>query len=106
MTAFKAKKCLENVKMMPTGIKIKCNSGAVSTNQMGEFRRMKVWHLPNKIANIIFVYELKKFYCITYNSWEGFYIVHTVQGMWSFTRMNRDSPTLTWRSWVVRLQSC
>jgi hypothetical protein len=80
VTAFKAKKYLENVKTMPMGIKINCNTGAVSTNQKGKYERMKAWHLPNGVANIVSMHELKKLYRITYDCWEGFYIIHTPQG--------------------------
>jgi hypothetical protein len=59
MTVFKMDKYLKDVKTLPTGIKINCNAGAVSTEQMGRYGRMKVWYLPNGIANIILMHELE-----------------------------------------------
>ena len=33
---------------------------------------MKVWYVPEGIANIFLMNELEKTYRITYNSWEGY----------------------------------
>ncbi len=38
------------------------------------------WYIPKGITNIFFMNELEKRYCITYDSWQGFYIVHTKNG--------------------------
>ena len=69
---------------MPTGIKINCNAGSVSTKQMGKYGRMKVWYIPDGIANIISMHEPEKLYRITYDSWEGYYVVHTARGQVHF----------------------
>ncbi len=66
---------------MPNGIRINCNTDLVSTKQIANYRRMQVWYIPDEIANIISMHELEKLYRITYDSWEGYYIVHTVQGL-------------------------
>ncbi len=42
MSAFKTDKYLKDIKMLPHGIKINCNAGAVVTNKMGSFGRMNV----------------------------------------------------------------
>ncbi len=42
VTAFKTDKYLRKIKTVPGGIKINCNAGAVSTNQMGTYRNLKV----------------------------------------------------------------
>jgi hypothetical protein len=74
VTAFKRDKYLSGLEVMPTGIKINCNAGSVSTKQMGNYGRMKVCYIPDGIANIISMYELEKLYQITYDSWEVYYM--------------------------------
>jgi hypothetical protein len=78
--AFKTNKHLQKIKTMPGGIKINCNAGAVSTNRMGTYGNLKVWYILDGIAKIFSMHELKKQYHITYDSWEGHYIVHTPKG--------------------------
>jgi hypothetical protein len=80
VTAFKSNRYLEGIRMLPHGIKINCNTGAVVMNEMGLFGRLNVWYIPNRIANILSMHELEKHYKITYNSWEGYYVVHTPRG--------------------------
>ena len=36
------------------------------------YRKLKVWYLPDGIANFFSMHELEKLYHITYNSWEGY----------------------------------
>jgi hypothetical protein len=43
VAAFKTKQYLKDVQTVPGGIKINCNTGGVSTNQIGRYGRMKVW---------------------------------------------------------------
>jgi len=71
VTAFKTDKYLKGIKTVRNGIKINCNAGAVTTNEMGSYGGLNVWDIPN--ANIFSMHELKKHYRITYDSWEGFY---------------------------------
>ena len=52
VTAFKSKKHLKNVHTVARGVKINCNAGNLKTNQQGEFGSMKVWYIPEGIANI------------------------------------------------------
>jgi hypothetical protein len=54
---------------MEHGININCNSGAMRTNQMGEYGSLKVWYIPKGITNIFSMNKLEKKYCITYDSW-------------------------------------
>ncbi len=89
---FKSKKYLSGLEVMPTRIKINCNTGSVSTKQMGNYRRMKVWYIPDGIANIISIHEPEKLYQITYDSWEGYYIVHTAQGQVHFHKDEQGLP--------------
>ena len=80
VTAFRSDKYLKGIKAVRNRIKINCNPGTVTTNKMGSFGWLNVWYIPNKIANIFSMHELEKHYRITYNSWEGFYQVHTQGG--------------------------
>ncbi len=50
------------------------------TNKVGDYGAMNVWYIPDKIANIFSMNELEKKYRITYDSWEGYYVVHTMNG--------------------------
>jgi hypothetical protein len=77
VTVVKTDKYLREIKMVPRGIKINCNAEAVMTNKRGKYGRLKVWYIPDEIANIFSMHELKKMYCITYDSWDGYYKVHT-----------------------------
>ncbi len=49
----------------------------MTTNRKGMYGRLQVWHLPKEIANIFSMHELTKMYCIPYDSWDGYYMVHT-----------------------------
>ncbi len=77
---------------MPHGIKIYCNAGVVKTNKLGSFGRMKVWYIPNRIANIFSMHELEKLYRIMYDSWEGYYVVHTPRGDVRFYKDEQGLP--------------
>ncbi len=92
MTAFKTDKYLKGIKTLPSGIKINCNAGVVSTNRMGTYGKLKVWYLPGGIAHIFLMHELEKLYRITYDSWEGHYIIHTPQGAVKFYKNEQGLP--------------
>ena len=68
------------MKKVREGIKINCNAGLVTSNLKGNYRRLKVWYVPKGIANIFSMHELKCLYPITYDSWDGYYVVHTPRG--------------------------
>ncbi len=92
VTAFKTEKYLKGIKTMTNGIKINCNAGVVTTNQMGSYGNLKVWYLPEGIANIFSMHELEKLYRITYNSWMGHYVVHTPKGAVNFYKDEQGLP--------------
>jgi hypothetical protein len=79
-TSFKSRKYLKGIEMTEQGIKINCNAGAVTTNKQGTYGSLKVWYLPDGIANMFSMHKLEKIYCITYDSWVGYYAVHTSKG--------------------------
>jgi hypothetical protein len=92
VTAFKTDKYFKEIRTVRGGIKINCNAGAVATNQMGRYGNLKVWYIPDGIANIFSMHELEKKYCITYDSWEGHYVVHTPKGEVKFHKDEQGLP--------------
>jgi len=94
VTAFKIKRFLENIKTEEQGVRINCNAGAVTTNKRGTYRNLKVWYLPDGIANIILMNELESIYRITYDSWAGYYVVHTPKGEVRFYKDEQGLPYL------------
>jgi hypothetical protein len=90
--AFKSNQFLKDVKTIKGGIKINCNAGAVVTNKRGNYGRLKVWYVPTKIANIFLMHKLEKHYWITYNSWEGYYVVHPPRGEVRFYKDKQGLP--------------
>ena len=91
VTAFKSKQYLENIRSVKRGVKINCNSGVMRTNEVGDYGIMNVWNIPDGIANIFSMNELEKKYCITYNSWQGYYVVHAAN---SEVRFHKDKNGL------------
>ncbi len=90
VTAFKSDKYLKE----PQGVRINCNAGAITTNKRGTYGNLKVWHLPDGIANIIFMHELEENYRITYDSWARYYVVHTPKGEVRFYKDEQGLPYL------------
>ena len=60
VTAFKSNKYLKDIKTEPRGVRINCNAGAITTNKRGTYGNLKVWYLPDGIANIISMHELEE----------------------------------------------
>jgi hypothetical protein len=59
---------------------------------MGSYGNLKVWYLPEGIANIFLMHELEKLYRITYDSWMGHYVVHTPKGAVNFYKDEQGLP--------------
>ena len=57
--AFKSKNHLKIIHTVARGVNINCNAGNLKTNQQGEFGTMKVWYIPEGIANIFLMNELE-----------------------------------------------
>jgi hypothetical protein len=91
VTAFKSDKYLRNIKTVNGGVRINCNAGVMVMNKKGTYGGLKVWYLPDGIANIFSMHELEKKYRITYNSWMGYYVVHTP---WGEVRFHKDEQGL------------
>jgi hypothetical protein len=94
VTAFKNDKFLKNIKMEARGIKINCNAGTIGTNRRGKCGNLMVWYLPEEIANIISMHKLESLYRITYDSWAGYYVVHTPKGEVRFYMDEQGLPYL------------
>ncbi len=92
VTAFKSKKYLESIRTLKSEIKNNCNAGAVTTNQMGSYGRMNVWYIPEGIANLFSMHELEKMYHITYDSLDGYYVMHTPRGKVVFHKDKQGLP--------------
>jgi hypothetical protein len=92
VTAFKNDKYLKGVKKIREGIKINCNAVLVTINLKGNYGRLKVWYVPKGIANIFSMHELERLYRITYDSWDGYYVVHTPQGEVKFDKNKQSLP--------------
>ena len=92
VTAFNSDKYLKDVKAVQGGIKINCNAGTRMTNLWGTYGGLKVWYLPDWIANIFSIHKLKKLYCITYDSRDRYYIKHTPKGEVNFHKDEQELP--------------
>ena len=92
VTAFKSKEYLENIRSVKQGVKINCNSGVMRTNKLGDYGSMNVWYIPNGIANIFSMNELEKKHRITYDSLDGYYVVHTANGEVRFHKDENGLP--------------
>ena len=91
---FKNNKFLKAIKAEAQGVKINCNPGAISTNKRGKYRNLKAWYLPDGIANIISMHKLELLYQITYDSWKGYYVMHTPKGEVRFYKDEQGLPYL------------
>jgi hypothetical protein len=91
-TAVKSDKHLKNIKTARGGVKINCNAGTVTTNLQGTFEGLKVWYLPDGIENILSMHKLEQSYRIMYDSWDGYYVVHTPKGEVRFHKDEQGLP--------------
>jgi hypothetical protein len=53
---------------------------------------MNFWLISQGMANIFSMNKLEKKYLITYNSWQGYYLVHTKQGEVRFYKDKNGLP--------------
>jgi hypothetical protein len=73
-------------------VKIDCNARRIRANQVGDYGSVSAWFIPEGIANIFLMNELKKRYQITYDSWEVYYVVHTAIGPVRFYKDKNGLP--------------
>ncbi len=58
------------MKKVREGIKINCDTGLVTRNLKRNYGGLKVWYVPEGIANIFSMHKLERLYRITYDSWD------------------------------------
>ena len=94
VTGFKDSDRIEGISEVSNGMKVHCNTGEVVSNKVGSWGKLKAWHLPDFIANIISVNmnELEQHNCVTYDSWNVHYIVHTEHGPVHFMKDEHGLP--------------
>jgi hypothetical protein len=92
LMAFKCKKYLKGVKRCDMGIKINCNVGRVTTSLMGKYSSINPWYIPKEIANIFLMHELEEKHWVTYDSWEGYYVLHMASGPVKFDKDEQGLP--------------
>ncbi len=51
-----------------------------------------MWYVPEGIANIFSMHELKRLYRITYDSWDRYYVIHTPRGEVKFHKDKQGLP--------------
>ena len=69
-----------------------CNIGSIKKNQKGEYGRVEAWYMPKGIANIFSMNEIEKLHSITYDSIDGYYVVHTDKGPVCFRKDEQGLP--------------
>ena len=68
---------MSNIRKSDRPLRVKCNTEAVVADEVGTFASLQVHSMTVGIANIFSMPKLEKKYRITYDSCEGYYIVHT-----------------------------
>lgn len=73
---------LTEIATVPDQIRIVCNAGAVTVNQMGMFRGYgRVWYHPGAIANILSLSNVQSLFRVTYDNRDGdYFLVHRTDG--------------------------
>jgi hypothetical protein len=92
VTAFKSDKHLKNIKTVRGGVKINCNVGTVTSNLQGTYGGLKVVVSTQWNCKHLLNAELEQSYCITYDSWDGYYVVHTQKGEVRFHKDEQGLP--------------
>ena len=92
INAFKNPEYLSNIRKSDRPLRVNCNEGAVVADDVGTFGTLQVHNTPVGLANIFSMPELEKKYPITYDSWEGYYIVHNERGEVQFYKDEQGLP--------------
>ena len=80
ITAYKTAKYTRNINIEKKGMQVNCNTGIIKTKQKGEYGQVEAWYMPKGIANIFYINEIEKLHHITYDSIDGYCVVHTDKG--------------------------
>ena len=73
-------------------LSVSCNAGVAQAQQLGDLGDMESWYMPNGIANILSQHQVEQKYRITYDSWEGYYVVHHPKGPVRFCKDHQGLP--------------
>ncbi len=76
------------------GFAIRCNIGTVKTKRRGDFGGLKVWSMGSGIANVLSLAEVSKKYRVTFDSKDGYFVVHTPHGEVKFQMDESGMPCL------------
>ena len=90
--AVKNKDFLKNMRNADQHISVSCNAGVGKAHQLGDLGDMESWYMPNRIANILLQHQMEQKYQITYDSWEGYYVVHHPKGPVRFCKDHQGLP--------------
>ena len=85
---------LTDVQDVKKGIAVQCNAGKVKTNRRGNFGSLKIWAMREGIANVLSLGEIIKKYRVTYDSLDGYFVVHTPRGKVHFVLDEHGMPAL------------
>ena len=61
-------------------------------NQLGDLGEMESWYMLVSIANILSQYHIEQKYRVTYDSWDGFYIVYHAKGLVKLCKDQQGLP--------------
>ena len=61
-------------------MQVNYNAGSIKTNRKGEYGRVEAWYMTKGIKHIFSMNEIEKLHHITYDSIDGYYVVHTDKG--------------------------
>ena len=80
VTAVKNKEFLKNLRDAEQDLSVSYNAGVAKASQLGDLGKMESWYMPDGIANILSQHQVEQKYHVTYDSWDGFYVVHHPKG--------------------------
>ena len=92
VTVLKTAKYIRNIKTKKKGMQVNYNAGSIKTNRKGQYGRVEAWYMPKGIANSFSMNEIEKLHRITYDSIDGYYVVHTDKGLVYFHKDEQDLP--------------
>ena len=74
-------------------MQVNCNAGSIKTNRKGEYGRVEARYMPKGTANIFSMNKIEKLHRVTYDSINGYYVVHADKGPVYF---HKDKQGLTY----------
>ena len=92
VTAMKKKDFLKNVREADQYLSVSCNAGVAKAQQVGDLGDMESWYMPDGIANILSQHQVEQKYQVTYDSWDGYYIIHNPKRPVKFCKDHQGLP--------------